>query len=78
MTDGGYAARIRVFQIVDYIPTLETLKLWWWYFVGMFLKVCELKKSFGGSNFISGQLLALDNSEARVLDKLPKDPLSFG
>ena len=46
--------------------------------MGMFLKVCELKKSLGGSNFISGQLLALDNSEARVLDKLPKDPLSFG
>jgi len=35
-------------------------------------------KIFGGFKFISGQLFALDNSEARVLDKLPKNPLSFG
>lgn len=35
-------------------------------------------KVFEGSKCISGQLLALGNSEAGVLDKEPKNALSFG
>lgn len=35
-------------------------------------------KHLRGFKFTSSQLLALDSSEAGVLDKEPKNPLSFG
>lgn len=49
-----------------------------WYFVGTFLKVREFKSLCGGFYFVSGQLLALANSKAGILDQEPKNPLSSG